>query len=188
MNEKIILPEYEESARMVTVSLWESRNGNLYNVDNEKIARWDGATHVKCNECGVPTEKAYTLCQECRKKHRTETYMKIPFEEWDGVTPLIEFDGEEYFFNVDDIESYCCDNNIHPSKLQLIVCEKVEPRYLDIDFFDGQIPDNSLPELDNLIDEFNEKLKTVFPELWEPGEKRTSVKIEIEIENDNIGN
>lgn len=58
MSETMILPSSDEAAQQVTVTGWRSREGLFYGND-ERIARWAGATHVECSECGKPTPKPW---------------------------------------------------------------------------------------------------------------------------------
>ena len=54
-KDTVILRDSPEAAEPVNMPVWKSRNGRVY--FDEMAARYDGCTHVKCKDCGVPTPK-----------------------------------------------------------------------------------------------------------------------------------
>src|SRR5687768_13922806 len=109
----------DEAAQQVTVTGWRSRNGHFYG-DNEHLARWDGCTHQICG-CGSEMDRGYTMCRKCADKKRLEKYEAMPFEEWDGETPLTLHDDDEYFWGEDEVRDYCELNGIKPEDLRLVI-------------------------------------------------------------------
>ncbi len=76
----MILIDSDEAAKKMTVEGWVSRNGRFYG-DNEEIARYDGATHRYCKNCGEIVEISWVFCEKCREKNATETFLNYP-EDW----------------------------------------------------------------------------------------------------------
>lgn len=153
---KIILSTSDEAAKLVTVSLWQSSKGNLFN--NEDAARYDGCTHRPCQECGEPAEKMYTHCESCRDKRDTERYAKREKIAWDYETPIYSETFDKFLMNANDLESIL-DEFDKPlidcvaSVLKLVSCE---PIYM------SQVPENywcdDLAEDQELSDDINNAL------------------------------
>lgn len=141
----------------------------------EQMARYAGCTHKTC-ECGKPMEKLYTKCPECRAKSKQERYLALPYKEWDGKEPIVEADGDEYFFDIDSLHEYLWENDIE--EIDLLICDPVKYRLID----GGDIASDShedwepSAELEAKINEFNDYLKTLPPHSWTPGKVRTSYK------------
>jgi hypothetical protein len=47
--------------------------------------------------------KYYTKCESCRDKIGNQRYNELPFQEWDGVTPIVRYDDDVFFFDIDDL-------------------------------------------------------------------------------------
>lgn len=178
---EIIFPESNESAQLKTVELWVSRTGRGYDKNNERLARWDGATHIHCESCGNPVEKRYLLCDDCRSKKDIDRYNSMHFKEWDKKTPLVIFETDQYFYDVSDIEEYCEENELNVSDLKLCICEPnklhdIDPHdhYADLLPEDGDMPE----EIVKAFEELNEKIKNLDIVLsWSQGEYRTSINL-----------
>ena len=80
----IILPSDDAAARKVSgLSGWIAPNGQWWG-DDERMARWCGATHVPCSACQAPVEKSWTMCQACRDKKDEEKYLARERKPYDG--------------------------------------------------------------------------------------------------------
>jgi hypothetical protein len=173
MSDKIILIDSEEAAKLKDLSLWVSRTGNVFS--DERAARYDGCTHVKCQLCGNPCKKHFLRCEDCRAIQDREKFMTFPEVAWDEKTPICTFRSDSYFFSEDELEDYCEENEIKREDLMLVLCEQVRPRFLDAEFFDDCLADEEeLPkELLQAIDEFNAKVAAYpHPLSWVPGKQR----------------
>ena len=71
MSKEPIFPESTEAATFMKVEGWVSRDGRFYGKD-ERTARWGGATHIYCRECGEPCPKNWLVCEACREKKDKE--------------------------------------------------------------------------------------------------------------------
>jgi len=115
----------------------------------------------------------------------------MPFQAWDGKTPLVLFNDDKFFFSEDDIESYLEDinydienkNNHKTVKdLELIIAS---PNYLhEIDFNDiwcdifpedQYIDDVGDKELISAINLLNEVIRHHKPVSWGEGKFRTAL-------------
>lgn len=156
-------------------------NGFYYGKDGngERRAREAGATHVKCPECDkVRVKDNWGVCESCRDKKYQQRFLDMPWKEWDGVTPLVIYGDDRFFFDEDDINSYLEDSE--DESLQLCICEPVYARALRQDYWEDCFPDNDddenvLPaDLLKKIDEINEILAGMPPVSWKQGKFRTT--------------
>ena len=177
MENKIILMDSPEAATETTIPAWKSASGSIYT--DEYVARYNGCTHVKCQHCGEPCLKRWTLCKSCRDKKDKELFLKMPVVEWNGKDPICLYNSDQYFFGYDDLKDYCEENEVDEKDLMLVLCEPMELRTLDYDFFADCLADEQeLPEeLQKAIDEFNAKI-AAYPRVisWVPTNKRIEFK------------
>lgn len=179
-EEKIIMYDSAEAATYKTdIKGWVSSDGRYYG-DNEDIARYAGCTHKKC-DCGNIHEKGRTKCNACIAKSQREKYNNLPFEEWDGLTPLVLFRDDQYFFDEDSIEEYCEENNVKFEDLMLVICEPNNYYQINSDYWEDILPedDNIDPKLEEKLKELNKFIKTLPPASWGEGKLRTSYKPQV---------
>lgn len=177
MENKIILIDSPEAATETTITAWKSASGHIYT--DEHAARYDGCTHRKCEYCGTLCEKRYNACKSCRDKRKKEAFMALPVVEWDGKDPICLYHSDQYFFEYNDLTDYCEQEEVDKKDLMLVLCEPVELRTLDYDFFEDCLDDEQeLPEeIQKAIDEFNAKI-AAYPHVisWVPANKRIEFK------------
>lgn len=170
---KVIMFDSDEAAHKVTVTGWVSSDGRFYG-DDERIARYAGCTHRKCDTCENVVDKGRIYCDSCTHKRTLARYEALPTKEWDGETPLCCFDDDRYFFDWDSVEEYCEDNECSVDDLLLVICDPVKPRHFDGSLFedylaeDCEAPDAVLAALDVLNKAIDESL----PFSWYPGKVR----------------
>ncbi|SRR6266567_3112647 len=183
IQDKIIFETDEESAQLITVTGWVSKNRCFYNED-ERMARYDGCTHRKC-ECGEIFVK-YGWCKPCSQTKKIEKYNKKPFKEWDGITPLYSDTYDKYFFDSDQIECFLEDEEpeISYEDLRLTICEGVQPSQISDDYWEDIYPEDmyfeecASEEVQEAFEALNEALAKEKPWSWHPGEFRTEYKME----------
>jgi hypothetical protein len=140
----IILPGDPEAAKPVTITGWQSRAGHVYTGgEAEWLARSSGATHLPCESCGKPRPKyGFTLCPECRAVAIREQFAKLDRVEWDEETPLCEYQGDRYFFSLEDVDEFCDDNGTARSDLMLVLCRPEYATELDpFDLYHEMLPE-----------------------------------------------
>lgn len=171
--EKKILYNSPEAAQIKTVTGWVSSDGRFCGQD-ENMARYAGCTHINC-ECGGEAKKGWTKCDSCRAKASTARYEAYPFEEWDGVKPLVEYDCDTYFFSEDDIETFLEEGELKPEDLRLVIASPNYAHEITSEYWqdslseDGEIPE----EFQKKLDELNEFIKTLAPLSYSPSKIRT---------------
>lgn len=103
----------------------------------------------------------------------------MPVVKWEKNKPVSIYKSDKYFFNYDDLISYCEENEIDLADLMIVACEPIYARLLDTDFFaecladDGELPD----ALVKAIEDFNAKVEAYPHALsWVPTNKRIEFK------------
>lgn len=173
---KIMYASDEAAQYKTNIEGWVSSTGRFWGKD-EHMARWEGSTHDLC-ACGNERERSYTICPACIAVAARERYEAMPFQEWDGKTPLVIYGDDTYFWDSDGVEEYCFENEIDAADLQLVICV---PNYLDpicADRWQDIMPEDTdfheeYPEVMKKIAEFNEFLATMPPVSWSAGKYRT---------------
>lgn len=176
-KELVVFPDDESAARKITVTGWVSRNGRFYGED-ERMARYDGSTHSKC-ECGNKVTKGWIKCDSCRRKSAIERYKDYPFEEWDGKQPVYSDNYDKYFYDTDEIDDFCEDSEVEPKDLMLVICKSNYLNEIDSSIWEDKLPeDGDIPkELQDKLDELNQFIKTLPPISYSPSKIRTEYKI-----------
>jgi hypothetical protein len=118
----------------------------------------------------------------CRNKNEIENYFKMPFQEWDKVTPLYSQLLEEYFFDEDYLDCLIKDAPLANSKkLRLIICEPLGVPSIDEDMFYDYLPSGQLfddvasEEVLSAITALNSALQKEKTWAWVPGDNRTEI-------------
>ncbi len=173
---KIILSTSDEAATYRTdIKGWVSRAGRYYGED-EDFARYDGCTHRPCEDCGAPTPKSYIRCDACQSKADVARWESLPRVEWDGETPLCEFDGDRYFFGADELYDYAENEDLRVSEMRLVVCTPRRPQEVDADYWQDDVPeDEELPPwLEDAVEQLNKVIRAHRhePLSWYPGKQR----------------
>lgn len=172
-TEKVILRDSPEAAQPVTVIGWKSSTGRVF--FDEYSARYDGATHCICSDCGEIARKPYTVCKPCQNLRDEAKYKAMPKKEWDGHAMLYSDLLEKYYSGIseamDDLDN---SNEVKTiADLRLVICEPNYARQIDGDYFVDDLPDDAegdLPGwLEEAIDEFNTAVSKGGPLSWSPG-------------------
>lgn len=171
----------DDAGKVISVG-YLSNDNFFYN--DESHARYRSCTHKTC-ECGKPMNKYYTKCESCRYKNSVKRYYELPFEEWDGVTPLVMDDSNECFFSYDDIVDYLdnFDDEIKSEDLRLVICEPNKMKQVSSDYWEDIFPEGMerLPEeVEKALEALNNVIREAKPISWRPGKKRTTVEIAID--------
>jgi hypothetical protein len=174
-DEKIILAESDEAAGYLTgISGWVDRHG-IYHGQSEKMARYYGSTHKKCEECKIAIiSRGYRFCSDCQEKKDIVRYSKLEKKIWDGESYLYSNKQDMYFADYQELHDYLSDNEEGVSStdsLRLVICE---PKYfseIHADYWaddlpeDAELPDSVLSALET----FNDALKDAGIVSWSPG-------------------
>lgn len=157
---QVIFPDDPKAATYRTdVHGWVSRTGLFFPEHNnaETLARYNGATHVPCQDCGRATRKSYFLCSDCRAKKEKERYSMRKKIERDGSFPLYSLGCKKYFWSQDDIAEYWWESELESvADLQLVPCDPVSLSEVDKSWWDddlsedGELPQNFIEALEVL--------------------------------------
>jgi hypothetical protein len=154
-------------------------DGVDWSLDEDYVRR-QACTHLDCKLCGEETISHYTMtCESCRSKKELAAYNAFPLVEWNGTDGLSLYnDPETYFFDIDDVEQYCEDNEIEKKDLQLVLCEPTRFNEINVCEFQEEVihedwePDAKLLELEAAL---NEYLRTASTRTWLPTDQRVSI-------------
>jgi hypothetical protein len=176
--ETVVLEDSPEAAVYRTdIKGWVSRNGIFLgdNPDSERLARWEGSTHKKCETCGELVKRG-NWCTPCHDKKEHEAYLKMPKKKWDGEGGIC-CDGDRFFWSIEEAEDYAADNGTDLRGLDLVICEpqyadEIEDLYVDI-LPEDQTLDEVYPALAKAIDKVNALIrKREQPISWIGGKYR----------------
>lgn len=177
-TKKVIMFDSPEAAQLRTVTGWVSSDGRFYG-DDERIARYAGCTHRKCERCEAVIPKSQIICDSCRRKDMDAKYDALESKEWDGVTPLALFDDDTYFWEWSDVEEYAEDHDCEVSDLRLVICYPVKPRPLSADemFCDELAEDGESPDdVKDAVEALNQAIESAPPFSWYPGKVKPKVE------------
>lgn len=141
-------------------------------------------THENCIDCGNEFEKRFTYeksCKDCQNKKESDKYFKLELIEWDGETPLFDYESDnEYFFSLDEVSDYCDENDLKPTDLMLVTCVKTSFPAVDLETItdSGEIVHEDWEpskEFEDKLKEFNAWLTNQNTNTWLPGNKRVSI-------------
>lgn len=178
-EEKIIPYDSDEACTKVTLELYKSSRGNLFLT--EESARYDGCTHRPCPSCNKMADKGWTLCRECLELKAKNAYDTAPSKEWDGDSPLYSGVTGEYYRDLEDIYDY----ELDPKELRLYICEKEYASPIDTSIWSDSLSvdeDHMHDALEELVDEFNEKLEKLDHLSW----VSTKYKAVFEVEDEKV--
>lgn len=172
----VILPSDPTAATLRTVTGWVSRTGRFYGegAEAERLARWDGATHLACTGCGATTYKSYTLCDRCRNEAQVTRWEALQLVDYDGKSMFCLYQDDRFFADEEEFFDYCDENELEPGKVMLVACVPRGLRTLDSSYWeddlaeDGDLPD----EVVTAVRHLNEVLAATKEISWYPSDKR----------------
>lgn len=185
MKENIVVTfDSPHAAERSTAHGWRSRHGRFFEdgPQAENLARYDGCTHMLCRECGALVEKPYMLCPVHEAMEEKERFAKCEKTPWDGVTPLVIFGDDRYFWDVEGLLDYCLDNEVSPDQLPLIICEPNYAHGISSEIWSDILPEDvNLPQaLEDALNDFNKAVDAYKkPISWDGGKFAAIIPEEI---------
>ncbi|HET8689425.1 MAG TPA: hypothetical protein VFM18_22670 [Methanosarcina sp.] len=185
-NDEIIFEDDERAAYIGTVTGWISRTGHFYgdtalNRSAEYLARYDGATHRKCN---IHEElfRKNSYCNQCSNLAREKKYESFPEENWNGIDMLFSDSIDEYFQDFDSVLDYMWDNSIdavEDLRLRLTDPQKIhelDPSEIYADLLPDDGDYHDIPrEIYEAFDILNNSIRKADATLsWYPSKKKIS--------------
>jgi hypothetical protein len=174
-EEKIILYDSPEAATYKTgIEGWVS-GGRFFGKD-EHLARYNGCTHKKCEDCDSYAKKGWIRCEDCRSKRATDRYNALPHQDWDGKTPICTFDGDKYFFDEGELIDWLEEHELNGSDVQLVAAAPIYYQPLSAESFADNTHEDWEPEkeLAEAIIKLNEVVSKLPPHSYTVGKVRTS--------------
>ena len=171
-EKKIVMFDSPESASVKTVTGWVSADGRFFGQD-ENLARFCGATHRRCkNNADHPVHEVGGYCDQCHSEKRAKVFAAMPTKDWDGE-PLVDFDGDHYFFDVGSLRDYLLDSDVSLEDMRLCICEPNMPREIDpSDVFSDDLPEDGEIRDDQMLAAFDlltEMIRKAEPLSWSQG-------------------
>lgn len=176
MSNEIIDFDSSEAATLKTVTGWVSSSGGFWG-DDERMARWQGCTHVSCSECGTQIAKSRSICESCWIAQQIRNYYLL-----DEVDPEHRFiycqNDEEFYTDLTTFKDMCDEPN---EDKRLVVCVPYYAPELDIyDYLEDYLADDQEPP-DALIEAanvFNAAVNAYRqPITWFPGTARVKASL-----------
>lgn len=180
MSEKIMYDSPEAATYRTDIKGWVSRCGHYCGDGDlaERSARYAGSTHRICDDCGGEyLTMAY--CNVCHERKLQEKFDGLEAREWDGIEPLCIYDGDTYFFGVDELVSFVEDEDGRTvESLRLVFCTPEYGPQFDEDYFSDYLPEEGeLPDsIYEAMKEFNAVIKAAGPLCWYPGKVKAIVR------------
>ncbi len=114
----------------------------------EEIAKNCCYTSAPCPDCETGRRNRHRLrCEECAHKFLIKKWTETPQKEWDLKSPVTTLDGDEYFFDSDEVLEHCSENNLKPSDLFLIHCVENNPPYFNMSEYVGDYLPEEIDDL-----------------------------------------
>ena len=179
MSEMILTGDDRAATFKTNISGWVSRHGRYFG-DDERTARYDGATHSLCSGCGKQIEKARTICHDCAHLNNVLKYGKMEKIKWDKKTPLYSRAADEYFFGEDELSDFLEESEEWKlDSLMLVICRANEFRQIDEDFFCDELPEDSDGDIPDTVftamDAFNKAMVSAGAASWSPSKYRAII-------------
>ncbi len=172
---------FEEAAELRdNLSGWVCKTCRRYWANDEHAARWCCASDVECGKegCKERTDRGYTRCKTCRDKQDVAKWEALPEVEWDGETPLVEHDNDNFFFNEDDLERHLEDHDLKIEDLRLVVCVHGRKPSFDMDdHLSDYLPeDHDCDDPTRINKVVNGWIEKHVPQMWVPGKTRPTLE------------
>lgn len=189
MTEKVM---YGTHAAQVTVTLSDGSSHQqwfcykckrIWGPKDQHMASWCCCTHMIC-ECGKEHSKSWTRCDDCRAKRDHESWYAKPEVDWDGEWPIALADGDQYFFNEDDLRDYLyADRTFHEideaaESLRLTSCHPNKPSYFEVNDYccDELGEDQEVPDAGSIDKRINAILDEIGTLSWSANSVRLNVR------------
>ena len=176
---------YEDNAEFVeNISGWVCKTcgcfyGNLKRAEHN--AAWCCANDLPCDCGGRNTERIYTCCAECRKKHEIEQWNKKEYTEWDGESLIYSEALDQYYSGVEEIDEDSFHAKLSLEDMRLVICEPDKKPIFDIrnlieDYYDDNgecaTSDENLDEIETTV---NDWIDNYLKNIWLPGKYRVDL-------------
>ena len=176
---------YEDAAEQVKVTYADGREVVAWSPVGqphviwfeEHMARYSAATDFPC-KCGGRHEKGWTCCRECRGElgidRFDEAYAKNA-QPWDGKSPVVVFDSDQFFFDEDLLGDYLYERVCNGDKIEdvrLLHCKPDNGHYFEMsEFLSDSLAEDSEINDDEINATVNKWIKDHAPFSYWPDDK-----------------
>lgn len=176
------LPNEEAAEHRTNISGWVCKTCRRFYGDEEGAERTARYCCEKDHECGTEgcngrAGKPWIYCDPCIKKRADARWAGLEQVAWDGDTPLVLFDDDHYFFDVDDLEYFLDEEGLTLEKIQLVIAEEDrKPRFDIQEFLCDYLPEGEDVDGAEKLDKFvNRWIGNNVPSSWVPSKKRPTL-------------
>lgn len=179
-EEKIIILGDESVIEYRTnIEGWVGLDGKYYGKTEagKQTAMYANSTHRKCS-CGI-LYKINSRCSPCSEAKAYQRFLNLEEVEWDGESALVCFDDNRFFYNLEEAQEHCEENEIELKDLMLVQCEKkFHFNHINLDEINEEYgtEDKTFsdfhPEIAEKVKELNNLLDNTQSKLWYPTNKR----------------
>lgn len=183
MNEGTLSNE-QAAERVTNIAGWVCKTCRRFYGDEEGAERTARYCCEKDHACGTKdctgrASKSYTVCDPCRSKLDLERYLKLEVVEWDGEAPLVTYDDDKYFFDVDSLADWLAEHDLKVEDARLVIAENDGPPVFEMEeFLSDYLCDANRDQLeptakiDKIVNKWIEKNT---PDTYLPSNKRPSI-------------
>lgn len=172
----------EEAAEFVThVEGWICKTcRTFYGKGGESSARYCCEKDHACGiqDCAGRAKKPYTVCDPCRSKLDLARYLKLEVVDWDGKAPLVVYDDDLYFFDVDYLSDWLAEQGLKAEDAQLVIARDDGPPLFEMaEFLSDYLCEDNYDQLgptDGIDKVVNQWIEKNAPKTYLPSKKRPS--------------
>lgn len=164
--QKVRLYNDTDLVHLVDVKMWDTPRGEAY--QDEHLARLRSSTHTIClKNAAHGLHESSSYCESCARESEVAAWKSMKrVSISDAKWPLMAYDTNEFFEDEEALHDHVRDNELDPKELMLVEGKPNRPRYLDIDYFENVLPDETdhLPKaLQEAVDAFNQAIEGMSP-------------------------
>lgn len=180
------LPNEEAAEYRTNIEGWVCKTCRRYygrEGGAERAARYCCEKDHKCDAdgCTNRSPKGRIYCAPCDKRRDEERYLKLPVVEWDGERPLVVYDDDRYFFDVDDLLQYLEEDDLKLEDVRLVLAEEDQkPSFEMSEFLSDYLCDDNRMDLElgtEKVDKYvNRWIEKYCPTTWVSSHERPSLE------------
>lgn len=111
---------WEKAAKRVTVKGWACRRCGRFFGNDERAARYCCHTDAPCESCGGRKSRHEVKCSSCWAKELDARYVGLAQRATDWKSPLVGYEGDTYFFDLDELLEHAAQHGMKPSEMHLV--------------------------------------------------------------------
>lgn len=176
------LPNEEAAEHKTNISGWVCKTCRRFYGDeagSERTARYCCEKDHACGTdgCAGRAIRPWIFCGACKEKRALDLWLSRPEVDWDGETPLVLDDDDEYFFSPEDLDEYLADHHLKPEDIRLVIAVLDRKPHFDMhEFVSDYLPEDLEADDDVKINAIvNKWIQKHVPDVWVPGKNRPTM-------------